>query len=335
MLRDPLGRCMIEWYDISKVSHKLTAVNIIIGGRGIGKTYSALSFLIETGQPFIYLRNTDVQLKECITAFGNPFKRWNTDHNKEIYFKSEKSHSLIYDPDREDGRPIGYGLALSTFENLRGVDLSDVKYVLFDEFIEKRSLSFRQFECFISFYETVNRNRELLGEDPLCCILLSNSQKLANPILAGYGMIPVIENMIRTGQKEFKKPGLYLSLPSSSVSDMKRDTLNYTLINGTKIADEALSNAFAFDSFYGVKKQNIREYVPIVQIDDIYIYKHKSGSRLYACMIQAKNIPVFTSRDNLTAFLRAYGRKLFDAASKGMLEYSDFVTKTLLLEIIK
>lgn len=326
---------MIEWYDIKKVERKLSAVNIIIGGRGIGKTYSTLSYIMEQEQPFIYLRNTDVQLKECITSFGNPFKRWNIDHSRDIFFKSEKSHALIYDNDREDGQPIGYGLALSTFENLRGVDLSDVRYVLFDEFIEKRSLSFKQFECFVSFFETVNRNRELLGEDPLCCILLSNSQKLENPILAGYGLIPVIENMIRNGQKEYKKPGLYLSLPDSSVSELKRNTVNYTLINGTKIADEALNNAFAFDSFYGIKKHNLNEYVPVLQIDDIYIYKHKTSSRLYACMTQAQNIPVFNSRDNLTAFLRAYGRKLFDAAAKGYLNYSDFVTKTLLLDIIK
>ncbi len=325
----------IEWYDIRKYENKLSAINIIIGGRGIGKTYSALSYITKSGEPFIYLRNTDVQLKECITAFGNPFKRWNIDHGKDIYFKSEKSHSLIYDPDNEDGRPIGYGLALSTFENLRGVDLSDVRFVLFDEFIEKRSLSFRQFECFISFYETVNRNRELLGEKPLCCILLSNAQKLANPILAGYGVIPVIEGMILNNQREYRKPGLYISLPVSAVSDAKRDTLNYTLINGTKIADEALNNTFAFDSFYGVKKRNINEYTPVLQIDEIYLYKHKHNNKLYACMIQAQNIPVFSSRDNITAFLRAYGLKLIDAASRGLLEYSDFVVKSLLLDIIK
>ena len=326
---------MIEWYDIRKVEDKLSAVNIIIGGRGIGKTYSALSFVLEKQKPFIYLRNTDVQLKECITGFGNPSKRLNMDTGSDIFFKSEKSHSLIYDGSREDGQPIGYGLALSTFENLRGVDLSDVVYVIFDEFIEKRSLTFRQFECFISFYETVNRNRELLGEKPLCCILLSNSQRLSNPILAGYGIIPTIENMIRTGQKEYRKPGMYLSLPSSAVSDLKKNTANYALINGTKIADEALNNAFAFDSFYGIKRRNLNEYIPVVQIDDIYIYKHKTTGRLYACMSQAQNIPVFTSRDNKTAFLRAFGRKLFDAASKGFIDYSDFVTKTLLLDIIK
>lgn len=327
---------MIKWYNIAEVAHKLTAINIIIGGRGIGKTYSALDYIINTGQPFIYMRNTDVQLKECITSFGNPFKRWNTDHNRIVYFKSEKSHSLIYE-DKEDQeiiQPIGYGLALSTFENLRGVDLSDVKIVLFDEFIEKRSLTFKQFESFVSFYETVNRNRELLGEDPLQVILLSNSQSLNNPILAGYGLIPIIENMIRTGQKEYRKPGLYLSLPESEVSEAKKATANYQLINGTKIADEALNNKFAFDSFYGIKKRTLAEYVPVLQIDDVYLYRHKSSGILYASHKQAQNIKVFSSRDNLTAFLRAYGRRLMDAASTGKLEYEDFIIKSQLLDII-
>ena len=324
---------MINWYDISKC--RLAAINIIIGGRGIGKTYSALSYIINSGKPFIYLRNTDVQLKECLTGFGNPFKRWNIDHNRNIYMKSEKSHALIYDPDDESGVSMGYGLALSTFENLRGVDLSDVCYVLFDEFIEKRTLSFRQFECFISFYETVNRNRELLGEEPLQVILLSNSQRLSNPILAGYGLIPVIENMIRTGQREYRNKSVYVNLPQSEVSDLKRNTANYQLINGTKIADEALNNTFAYDSFYNIKKRNINEYIPICQIDDMYIYKHKAKPLLYICHVQAQNIPVFNSRDNKTAFLRAYGRKLFDAAAKGYLEYSDFVVKTNILEIVK
>lgn len=324
---------MIKWYDIR--AYRLAPITIIIGGRGIGKSYSALTFLMSTGKKFIYLRNTDVQLKECVTSFGNPFKRWNADHDRNIYMKMEKSHANIYDADDESGDPIGYALALSTFENLRSVDLSDVCYVLFEEFIEKRTLSFKQFEAFQSFYETVNRNRELLGDDPLQCILLSNSQKLANPILAGYGLIPIIEGMIRSGQKEYRKQGLFINLPDSEVSELKAATANYQLINGTKIADEALKNTFAFDSFYGIKKCNIQEYTPILQIDDIYLYKHKSDGRLYACHSQAQNIPVFSSRDNLTAFLRAYGLKLIDAAAAGKLQYADFVIKSQLLEILK
>lgn len=328
------GSTSIDFYKISDISDKLRAINIIIGGRGIGKTYSTLDFLINAGEPFIYMRNTDIQLQESVTAFGNPFKRWNTDHDRHIYFNKEKSHAIIRDGDQEDDPVIGYGVALSTFENLRGVDLSDVKYVCFDEFCEKRKLSFRQFECFVNFYETVNRNRELMGENPLICILLSNSQKLDNPILSGYGLIPIIENMIRSGQKEYRKPGLYLALPESSVSDAKKNTANYELINGTKIAAEALDNKFAFDSFYGIRKRPLNEYLPFVCIDDVYIYRHKSNGMLYACSTQSLNVQTFSSRDNLTAFLRAYGRKLMDAASAGRLEYSDFVIKSSILDLI-
>lgn len=324
----------IDYYKISDYSHKLTAINIIIGGRGIGKTYSALDFSINTGEPFIYMRNTDIQLQESASAFGNPFKRWNTDHGRNIYISKEKSHALIRNGDADDDPIIGYAVALSTFENMRGVDLSDVRYVIFDEFIERRKLSFKQFETFVNFYETVNRNRELMGEDPLKCILLSNAQKLDNPILAGYNLIPTIERMILSGQKEYRKPGLYLSLPESSVSDAKKNTANYELINGSRIAAEALDNKFAFDSFYGIRQRPLNEYTPLVCIDNIFIYKHKSNNRLYACSTQALNVQTFSSRDNLTAFLRAYGRKLMDYASTGKLEYSDFVIKTLILDLI-
>lgn len=319
----------MKWYNIREREDKLRDINVIIGARGIGKTYSVLDYCITSESLFIYLRNTSVQLNECSTDFGNPFKRWNNDHGRGVYIAKEKEHSIIY----EDDKILGYATALSTFENLRGVDLSDVKFVIFDEFIEKRSLRFAQFETFIDFYETVNRNRELLGEEALKCFLLSNSQRLDNPILAGYGLIPIIESMTESGQKIYRNGGLYLELPQSEVSEAKAHTSNYNLIKGTKIAAENLENKFAFDSFYGIKKRPLMEYTPICMIDDIYIYKHKSNGSLYACMVQAQNIQEFSSRDNKTLFLRSYGLKLQKAAASGKLEYSDFTTKTKLLAI--
>ena len=52
------------------------------------------------------------------------------------YYNRNDKHYIIYEDIDEDPKVIGYGVALSTFENLRGVDLSDVNYVLFDEFCE-------------------------------------------------------------------------------------------------------------------------------------------------------------------------------------------------------
>ena len=207
--------------------------------------------------------------------------------------------------------------------------------MLFDEFIERKTFSFDQFSSFIHFYETVNRNRELFGSPPLKVILLSNSQKLDNPILYGYNLIPVIENMVTTGQKKYRSGGLTILLPESDISDLKAQTENYKLINGSKIAEENLKNKFAFDSFYGIRKRNIKEYLPVCAIDGIYIYRHKSNGKFYACHTRSSGVREFSSRDNRAIFYRTYGRYLDLAAANGTMEYSDFVTKTKLFEILK
>lgn len=326
----------MEFFNLVSYMDEVKAILIVIGGRGIGKTYSALSFLLEEQHSrFIYMRNTVTQLDECSGEFGNPFKKWAADHDRIIFMEKEKNHALIYEDGDNGKEVIGYGVALSTFENLRGVDLSDVDYVLFDEFIERKTFSFDQFSSFIHFYETVNRNRELFGQPPLKVILLSNSQKLDNPILYGYNLIPVIENMVTTGQKKYRNGGLTVLLPESDISDLKAQTENYKLINGSKIAEENLKNKFAFDSFYGIRKRNIKEYLPVCAIDGIYIYRHKSNGHFYACHTQSSGVREFSSRDNRAIFYRTYGRYLDLAAANGTMEYSDFVTKTKLFEILK
>ena len=325
----------MKFFEIKDYLSDLRAISIIIGGRGIGKTYSTLDFIINENEKFIYLRNTDTQLEECSGDFGNPFKKLNTDKGYDISVSRSKKHSNIIDHSREVDNIIGYGVALSTFENLRGVDLSDVKYVVFDEFIENRKLTFDQFKTFQNFYETVNRNRELLGEGPLKCILLSNSQSLNNPILMGYNIVPIIEGMTRSGQQKHKSEGMFILLPESEISELKKNTANYKMIKGTRIYEENLNNKFANDSFYGIVKRNLREYKPLVRVDDIYIYKHKSAAKYYACSSQALNIQEFNSRDNAMIFYRAYGHSLLISYAAGNLEFSDFTIKSQLLELLK
>ena len=324
------GLIDMEWYNIAEARGKLRAFNVIIGGRGIGKTYSTIDFLVNEDKPFIYMRNTDVQMRESSTAFGNPFKRWNLDRGRDIHIAKEGQHAVIIEGEKN----LGYAVPLSTFENLRGVDLSEVKYVLFDEFIERRKLSFPQFDTFANFYETVNRNREILGEEPLKVIMLSNAQKLDNPILAGYGFIAIIENMLLKGEKEKTGKHFYIALPESSVSDAKRSTANYELTKDTYFNKEALDNKFAYDSFHGIKKRPLQEYTPLCGIDGIFIYKHKSTGRYYACRSQSNTCKIFTRKDGSILFMRTYGQRLRLADASGNLDYQDFTVKSKLSDIL-
>lgn len=316
------------WYEIR--AENIRPVTVIIGGRGIGKTYGAITFLIDEGKKFIYLRNTEVQIRESASDFGNPFKRWNMDHDRDIKILPEGKHYTI----QENDSVYGYAAALSTFKNLRGVDLSDIEYVLFDEFIERDRIRFDQFAAFANLYETINRNRELLGEESLKCILLSNAQKLDNPILAGYGFIGIIERMIQAGRRLEKSKEYCIELPQSEVSEAKRETALYKLTAGSRYEREALGNEFANDSFYGIGKRPITEFKPIACIDGLYLYRHKSDGTYYISRVPAM-VPELDTHDNFSLFMRNYGIRLRDIYAQGKLTYCDFTAKSVICNLLK
>lgn len=328
---------MIKWYDVRDTRQKWRAFNFFIGGRGVGKTHSVIDCSV-TEQPgqFLYLRNTGVQLDESCgksfeTSFGNPFKKWDKINNRQLYMMAEKNHAVI----KEGDQIYGFGACLSTFENLRGVDLSDMNYIIFDEFIEKRTLPFDQFGNFMQMYETVNRNRELEGFDPVRVFLLSNAQRLSNPILRGLGLIEVIEQMQKSGQRSYTNNKVHIELVKSEVSELKKNTGIYDMIQDTAYYKEAIENEFANDSFSGVVKRNINEYTPLFCIDDIYVYKHKSNGRLYACGTFSPDAKKFTTRDNYIFFMRAFGLKMKLCITSDLVDYSDYTTKSDLLRILK
>lgn len=328
----------INWYKIPD-NNKLRPFTFIVGGRGIGKTYNSIERAVtEYKGKFLYLRNTKEQLQESCGAFGNPFKKWAQDHDKDIVMRLEKSHAVVYETIAEGVRSevniIGFGANLSTFENLRGVDLSNVEFTIFDEFIENRTLTFDQFKAFLQMYETVNRNRELLGQEPVKVVLLSNAQRLGNPILRGFNLIPVIENMQKTGQRSYANGSIRIELPFSEVSDAKRGTALYAAVNGSAYSKEALDNNFVNDSFTGIKTVNLMEYTPVVCIDEIYIYRHKSSAMYYACSTPAQ-VKRYRSKDNYIIFYRLYGLRLKLAYGSDQLQFSDYATKVDLLNLLK
>lgn len=303
---------------------------VFIGGRGIGKTYSALRMCMHSDAPFIYMRNTDVQLKESSSAFGNPFKRINRDLHRDFSLKTEKSHSLII-----EGNIIrGYAVALSTFKNLRGVDLSDVNTVVFDEFIEQGTLNFNQYSAFLNFYEVANRNRELEGEKPLTVYMLSNAQKLDNPILAESGISEHIYRRLILGNDEVLVEGAWKVrlYKNNEVSKAKAKT---TLYKGMKeeYFNETINNLFAHDDFSHIGKKPLNEYYALCSIDGIYIYKHKADNIYYVCESQSQ-CTMFDSRKSSIIFNRAYWEILTDAIATDRVVFQSYIIKRKLLTIL-
>ena len=316
-----------DYYNVYNVLKYKKAFNFFIGGRGIGKTYSALSLPLENKdfRKFLYLRNTEKQLAISQTELGNPFKKINSDKQLNIKFETIQDMSYIKS---DEQTIIGYGAALSTFKNLRGIDLSDVNYIIFDEFIEKRKLSYDQFDAFCHCYETINRNRELYGEPPVIVALLSNAQNIASPILAGFNLITEIESM-RNGGKNLKiKQNYTISLPSGGrVRQEKYNTALYQMTRGTAFEDESLNNNFAYNDFYGVTYRPLKNYKCICGVNNVYIYAEKNGNRFYCCRSRDSNVPFYNTKQTSILFMRAVGLAIRDAIARGMCEFSDYQVK--------
>lgn len=266
------------------------AFTMVVGARGVGKTYGLFKMLTEGGIKFIYLRRLKTQLDACADAEGNPFKKLNSDTGDTIAPIKSKSAVRFYRTEDNNGRAVavgeclGYGLALSTVATIRGMDFSDVDAIVFDEAVpmagEKPVKN--EFESFLNFYETVNRNRELEGREPVRAFLLGNANRLANPYFSGWGFMRIAIRMIEGRQMVYRTPDntrMMVLLLESPISQKKSGTALYTNANES-YKEMALSNAFRTDPT-SIRSYKLRECLPIVSVGEIGIYRHKGTGRHY------------------------------------------------------
>ena len=270
----------VNWDYIFQQPEPITA---IVGARGVGKTYGLMKKLVEEKKRFIYLRRLKSQLDECKKATGNPFKRLNSDLGLTIT-PYPAGGTVAFREGDKNSDIVAVGVALSVVANIRGVDFSDYDYILYDEFIAsegERPIK-EEFAAFQNFYETVNRNRELLGEAPVRCFLLGNANRIANPYFAGWHLMRRTLNMIRGEQMVWRSPDktiMLVLLLHSPISEKKADTILYKNAS-SDFAQMALDNAFRTDETV-IKSVPLKEYTHIVSIGEIGIYQHKSERKYY------------------------------------------------------
>ncbi len=318
---------------------------MFLGGRGIGKTYSAIDYAVNSGHQMLYIRSTEKQIQLSLSPDrGNPFKKWASDHNRIIYIRGgsdindivEVTTSKTDEGTAETESTLGYAAALSTFENLRGVDFSQIGIILYDEFIQAQPFRFDAFRAFLNLYESVNRNRELTGAEPVQVFFLANTQDLNNDILFGFDLIGAIEQMKRTRQQRYSRGDIYVELCDSEISKRKEKSVLYrNLPDDDTYKREALKNEFSRNDFAGLgKPKNLREYRPLCNIDNIGILSHKSSRKYYCSAALSNKVPTFSSKTQRGLFYRHYGGTLSDAYAAGTLLCDSFLTRQNLLNIL-
>ena len=313
--------------------------NYIWGGRGTGKTYGILKYCIDNNLKFIYMRSLDSQMKLSRRIEMTIFKRINRDTGWNIIPSSLGSDSIfgMYKADKENNiqELVGYCVSLSTCANVRGIDFSDVDLIFYDEFIPKvteKKVAMAGF-AFNEFYETVNRNRELLGEHPVKCFLATNSNRLECDMFMYKKIMGKVSEMTRECKSisvlADRNIALF-NLCDSPISEEKKNTALYQ--SEDKNSDfyaMAINNDFYNADYSGIKSRPLKEFVPLCAVGEIVIYEHKSKQLFYVTSHSSGTPDTYavTSRD-IRAFRRNYVW-LYELYLDSCVEFENITVKAL------
>ncbi len=267
---------------------------MIIGGRNTGKTFSALKEMADRRLKYFYVRRTETQVK--IAMRGNIYskiaQRYPEPKYQNITCEYSKDISFIYD---QDDNVMAYAGSLNTMHNLTGADFSSCKVFFWDEFIRKkneRRIMEDELDSFQWAYETVSRNRELEGEEPLLAILCSNANTITNDLFIGLGIVGKLEECIKNNEHlyvnyEGRFLVLMLETPEELLEARKQTTIA-KFSKGTKYYETSINNEFASDDFNFVTKMSIKGFKPLCKIDRWYLWEKKNDNLIYVTFHKAK-----------------------------------------------
>lgn len=312
------------WLDIPHIAGICDRNNInfvvIIGKRQVGKTFGVLSYLLDYGKKFIFLRTTKTEYEVITGGANSPFEKLPA-YAGRITFKREGEYSSLINmscisPDGEEYIvEVGKAAALSTFGRIRGINGDPYTDILHDEFIpENHLLTFKGVgEAFLSMHDTVNGNRELEGRPCIRSWLLANSNNINNPIIDALGISKTIERMSLRDIEYImdKDRGFLILMPDSSKIAAKRAGGGLYKMIGTdnKYAKMSLGNEFSQNDFTDVRSLPIQEYNPFVSIGKITLHLHKNNKTVYVTSrVKAKAKYEFTdSQSDINKFNRNFG----------------------------
>ena len=277
--------------NMSAIMEAETPFILCIGGRGTGKTYGAIKYLLEQDIRFIYLRRTGAQMELVSKDEFSPIVKIGADIGRSLVCAPlSKYASGVYEID-EDGKPrgeaIAVNMALSLVANMRSFSADKYTVILYDECIpekHERSLS-HETEAFLNMYESIDRNRQLDGRPPVKCICLANANNMEAPILSALNCVKILDAMRKKGQTQRVDKTLGLSvflLNNSPISAEKRETALYKLTLGQgDFSDMAINNAFSRDNYTDTGSRPLSEYYAVASIGSICLYRHKSNYSWY------------------------------------------------------
>lgn len=345
----------IEYIDVWKFKSNKFPFQIFIGGRGTGKTYSALTGALGAGRPseldpgkrFIWMRTKDTQVQKM--AGSDALKKINHNSGKIFTLAPAKEDSFGFYEGAQDpegrvlpqGDLLGYCFSLTSVANVRGLDYSDVSDWFWDEFIretnERRTIK-DEAVAMLNAYETFNRNREFEGEDPIRLWMLANSNDIYNDVFKYLKIVSDVEKMIRKGRSDLYLPeralAVHLLKTPESFLQAKQQTAIAKLTRGTDFYDMAYENKFAFNDFSLIAYRNLRGLRPVCHISG-GAYFYQGNKEIYVTYAKAR-CEGFDTRtpQERRRFMQEIGLQLVPYFTAGRLIFESYELKAIVLDLI-
>ncbi len=297
-----MGRNVIEYTDKGYINMRalLNKERLpyiwITGARGCGKTYGAIDYLLHRPcMPFILMRRTKTQAEFAGSIDATPLKK-NLREGQELKDNPTKTKGLYRIDVLQDGELYNwvYVVGLSGVASMRGIDLTQCDFVLYDEFIkEPHERPIRsEFLAWSNAMETFGRNRSLEGLPPLRMIALSNALDLSNPYYEGLG---IVDKVFRMTGDVWRDPsrGIAVYRPDSTeFINRKKQTSLYKLNN----ADETLGNDWPSLDLSYVKSMSLKAASPICRINDVIFFR-VGGSVYASATARPAGVPAYDLTD--------------------------------------
>lgn len=353
----------VDYFDIRKLLAEYPDAwcFICIGGRGIGKTYSALRMTIEDHKKFVFVKRQIDDVKflcagngsfgskprydengQRISADLSPFVPLNRDLGTNI-----QAWSLMpglggfwqATPDGEAAGPmLGYVAALAGVTKFKGFDMSEADYMIFDEFVPQpwERVQRREGEQILDLHRTISRDRIQRGRGPLKMLALANATEVNSPLTS---VLEVTDDlafmaMHNIHHKYIEDRGIVLQLLETPETYMEseKESIIYKALKDTAWGQMAYGNTFAYNDMTNVSRLKMRGFYPWFSVrykkEKWYAYLHADGHVYVTRSAFTAKVPSFDlSRENDQK--RYYRDTYFDMRDAVTDDLASFETYTM------
>lgn len=242
------------FYNPEKILSYNALLNIIIGERGVGKTYSFKTFAVKRflnkGKQFAYIRRYDTDLEASVgnTNDNKFFEQIKKEFpNSEFKISKSKKVRKLY----IDGKICGYALPLSAADSLKSSSYENVDIIIYDEFQLKEGSTQHYLrnepEIILELIETIGRLRDIR------VFCLGNAISSTSPLMYYFDVtLPY-----NTDIKLFKDGTIAIEyIKNEKYREVKKASRFGKLIDGTRYGKYAIDNEFLTDSKAFIRKKD-------------------------------------------------------------------------------